>query len=294
MGFVRLIVNGEAAPQGALESEVNGLMARFKQLSAEDLERHGFSTPEDMQRRALEWASENVVERMLLRQEALKDKEPVAEEILQNAVAQAYERFGGKEKFIEAGLTEEEARQDAEAEIKIERLINTLTAKIKPAKQKEVADYYRKHRQDFVVPESVNAAHILKPINEEITAESARKAIEEVKAELDAGADFAEVAAKASDGPSELGWFPRGKMVPRFDEAAFSLAPGQYSGIFKTTFGYHIVKVLDRRPENQAPLNEVRAFIERELHRQKQNAILEPFVDKLREKAAVEVLPADS
>jgi parvulin-like peptidyl-prolyl isomerase len=288
---MKLTVNGEVSPPGALESEINGLMGRFRRLSEEEAKNFGFTTPESIQERAVEWGRENIVERMLLRQEALKDSEPVPEEVIQKSVDAAIERMGGKEKFGEAGFTEEEAQRDAEAEAKVERLIATLTANIKPAKSKEIAEFYRKRRDQFRVPESINAAHILKNVNEEQSKEVARKAIEEAKAEIDGGADFFEVAGRVSDAPTNdgnLGWFPPGRMVLRFDEAAFALQPGQVSEIFRTSFGYHIVKVLDRRSENAPPLAEVSDLIAREIVQQRQNEILEAFVDKLRETATVE------
>lgn len=291
MNSVILKVNGEAAPEGALEAEIGALMGRFRQLPPEQLRQYGFSTPEAMRAKAVEWAQENVVERMLLRQEALKDAEPVPEEVLQKAVDAAVERFGGKEKLAEAGHTEDEVRQDAEAEAKIQKFIDSLTAHLKPPKQKDIADFYRKRREQFRVPESVNAAHILKSVNEEVSAEAAKKAIDEAKAELDAGADFAAVAEKHSDAPAELGWFPRGRMVPRFDEVAFGLNAGQVSAPFKTTFGFHIVKVLDRRPESQRSLSEVRDLVEREIMTQKRNEVLEAFIDKVRATAAVDFDP---
>ncbi len=294
---MKLTVNGEEAPQGALEAEVSGLMGRFRQLSQEEAQNFGFTTRESMQQRAAEWGQENVVERMLLRQEALTDDEPVPADTVQKAVDAAVERCGGKEKFEEDGFTEAEARQDAEAEVKIERLINKLTAHIKPAKTKEIAEFYRKHRDRFRIPDSINAAHILKHVNEETSKDEARVAIEAAKAELDSGTDFADVATRLSDAPTDggnLGWFPPGRMVPRFDEVAFGLEPGQVSDIFKTSFGYHVVKVFERRSESLTPLADVRNVIERELARQKQDEVLETFVDKLREKATVEFDPSES
>jgi parvulin-like peptidyl-prolyl isomerase len=291
MVSVTLTVNGEAAPDGALEAEIGALMGRFRQLPPEQLERYGFATPEAMRAKAVEWAQENVVERMLLRQEALKDSAPVPDDVLQKSVDEAIERFGGKEKFAEAGHTEEEVRQDAEAEAKIQRLVDGLTAHLKPPKQKDIAEFYRKRREQFRVPESVNASHILKSVNEEVTAETAKKAIEEARAELEAGGEFNTVAEKHSDAPAELGWFPRGQMVPRFDEVAFTLKAGQVSAPFKTTFGYHIVKVFDSRPETQRPLSEVRELIEREITTQQQNEVVEAFIDKVRATASVDFNP---
>jgi parvulin-like peptidyl-prolyl isomerase len=287
MDNVTLTVNGEAAPEGALEAEIGALMGRFRQLPPEQLERYGFSTPETMRAKAAEWARENVVERMLLRQEALKDSDPVPEDVLQKAIDEAVERFGGKEKFAEAGHTEDAVREDAEADAKIQKLVSSLTAHLKPPKQKDIAEFYRKRREQFRVPESINAVHILKSVNEEVTVDAAKKTIEEAKAELDGGADFFVVAEKHSDAPAELGWFPRGRMAPRFDEVAFSLKAGQVSAPFKTTFGFHIVKVLDGRPESQRALSEVRELIEREIMTQLQNEVLEAFIDKARASASV-------
>ncbi|KYK36045.1 MAG: peptidyl-prolyl cis-trans isomerase [Theionarchaea archaeon] len=89
----------------------------------------------------------------------------------------------------------------------------------------------------------VKASHILVKKRSE-----AEKILEELKK----GASFAELAKKHSECPSrkrggDLGWFGRGKMVPEFEEAAFSLKKGELSDIVKTQFGYHIIKATDTK-----------------------------------------------
>lgn len=285
-----LIVNGEEVPQAALQAETEGLMGRFRNLSDAERQQFGFDQ-ETMQQRAEEWARENIVERTLMRQEALKDVEPIPDEVFETAVENMTQRFGGEEKFAESGVTAEIVRHEAEAAIKLERLIASITARVKPPKTKEVAEFYRKHRQNFTVAESIRASHIVKHVNEETTKEDARQAIDAVKAELDAGASFEEQADKLSDCPGnggDLGWFARGKMVEPFEDVVFEMEPDSVSDVFKTVFGFHIAKVYEKKPETLRPLTEVRDDIEKELRRLSEAKLLEDFVDGLKERATIE------
>jgi peptidyl-prolyl cis-trans isomerase C len=112
--------------------------------------------------------------------------------------------------------------------------------------------------------EEVRARHILVSTKPEADA---------IVAELDKGADFAELAKKKSTGPSggkggDLGYFKKGAMVPEFAEMAFSLKPGEVSEPVKTQFGWHVIKVEDRRksppPPFEAKVNEIRQAVVRE------------------------------
>ncbi len=108
----------------------------------------------------------------------------------------------------------------------------------------EMKYYYETHIEEFTEQEQIRARHIL--VEEEETAR-------EVREQVSGGADFAETAREYSTGPSkenggDLGFFTRGRMVPEFEEAAFALAPGEISEVVKTQFGYHIIKVEDKKP----------------------------------------------
>ena len=142
----------------------------------------------------------------------------------------------------------------------------------------------------------VRARHILLQVPGDAPAaarDSARRRIEAIRAQAAGGADFAALAQQHSqDGSAQqggdLGYFGRGRMVPAFEQAAFALEPGQVSQVVETPFGYHVIKVEDKR---QRALGE-----EREQFRQylKQNAEQEAFtkyVDSLTAAAQVEVQP---
>ena len=111
--------------------------------------------------------------------------------------------------------------------------------------------------------EEVRARHILVPTQEAAIA---------VKAEIDAGADFADVAKAKSTGPSgprggDLGYFVKEQMAAPFGEAAYALAPGEVSEPVQTTYGWHVIKLEDRREAEKPTFEQIGAQLRRELSR---------------------------
>ncbi len=116
----------------------------------------------------------------------------------------------------------------------------------------ELAKYYRRHLDQFEILEKVKASHILVKVDpdaDEATRQERRAYAESILAEIKNGKDFAELARHKSDDNAsavkggELGFFTRGSMVKPFEEAAFSMKPGEISDLVETPFGYHIIKV---------------------------------------------------
>ena len=118
----------------------------------------------------------------------------------------------------------------------------------------ELQRYYRRHLDQFEILEKVKASHILIMVDaeaDEKTREERRAYAETILEEVRAGKDFAELARAKSDDKASavkggnLGYFTRGSMVKPFEEAAFSMNPGDTSGLVETTFGYHIIRVME-------------------------------------------------
>jgi peptidyl-prolyl cis-trans isomerase D len=138
----------------------------------------------------------------------------------------------------------------------------------------EVQAHYNQNLQQYQTPEQVRASHIL--LKTEGKDEAAvKKQAEDVLKQVKAGGDFAELAKKYSedDGSKvnggDLDYFGRGRMVPEFEEVAFKLEPGQISDLVKTQYGFHIIKVVDKKPASTRTLDEVRAEITDQLQFQK-------------------------
>lgn len=153
------------------------------------------------------------------------------------------------------------------------------TSKLKDKVQVTQADlqrYYNQHQDEYRVPEEVKVRHILiktpppgpngKPDEQAVAA--ARAKAEDMLKKLKAGGNFAELAKKYSEDPGsakqggELGWITRGRTVPEFEKAAFSLPKGEISGLVQTSFGFHIIQVEDKQQAHMKTLDEVKAQIE--------------------------------
>jgi peptidyl-prolyl cis-trans isomerase D len=142
-----------------------------------------------------------------------------------------------------------------------------LRAKVTVTPQ-EIESYYNANIQQFQMPEQVRASHILLKTEGKDEA-TVRKQAEDILKEAKApGADFAALAKKYSedDGSKvnggDLDYFSKGRMVPEFEQAAFSMQPGQISDLVKSQFGFHIIKVVDKKAASTRPLDEVRTQIQ--------------------------------
>ncbi|MBM9613380.1 SurA N-terminal domain-containing protein [Desulfobulbus rhabdoformis] len=147
--------------------------------------------------------------------------------------------------------------------------------------EETLRSYYTNHLKEYQVPEKRRARHILFKVAEgaDEQVKAAKKAeAEKVLKEIQAGADFAEMAKKYSEDSSkdrggDLGFFGRGEMVPTFDQAAFSLKAGGLSGVVASPFGYHLIKVEEVQPEKTRSFDEVSATIREKLSQKDAHAL---------------------
>ncbi|MGH9354520.1 MAG: peptidylprolyl isomerase, partial [Terriglobia bacterium] len=152
-----------------------------------------------------------------------------------------------------------------------------------------VEQYYNQHQAAYRVRERVKAAHILFSTSGQTPQQAAATlaTAKSVLAQVKAGANFAAMAQKySSDTRSaknggELGWIQRGQTVKPFEDAAFSMQPGQISGLIKTQYGYHIIKVEDHQNAELQPLAAVKDAIRTELQKQQLQAAQQALANNL-------------
>lgn len=144
------------------------------------------------------------------------------------------------------------------------------TAKLLPQVQEDEAAlrrWYEEHKAEFAQEEQVRARHVLAQVNDQQTEEQARAKMEQARRRITGGEDFAKVAGELSEDPGskanggDLGFFGRGQMVKEFEDAAFGAETGKLIGPVRSSFGFHLIEVTEKRAGGQRSFEEVRGEI---------------------------------
>jgi peptidyl-prolyl cis-trans isomerase C len=243
---------------------------------------------------------ESLIDRELLFQESKKKGVQVKSDAVSDQLQKIQQRYPNKEEFKKLlsnmGLTESDVQAQIARGMAIQELIDKeITEKIKVSDE-ETKAFYDKNPQLFQQPEQIKASHILIKVQADAPADQkaeARKKIEDVQQKVKKGEDFATLAKTYSEGPSgpkggDLGYFRRGQMVKPFEEAAFSLKPDETSEIVETQFGYHLIKVNDKKPAKKMTYTEVKDRLSENLKKQKQDSEANAYIETLRKDAKIE------
>ncbi len=290
-------VNGSSITQADLDREMRRVQRRLSSMGKPhgDVELPGIR----------EEALETLIKRELIYQESQKEGFKADEAAIDEQLSEIRRQFPSEEEFknalsemnfSEASIKSEIARGMAIQKFIEERIVQKITVP-----DGEVRAYYDGHSEFFKKPEQVRASHILikvDPQADEQQKGEARKKLETVRQKLEEGEDFAALAKEFSEGPSgpqggDLGYLGRGQTLKPFEDAAFALKPGEVSVIIETSFGYHLIKVFDRKPETTIPYADVKERLGKYLKQKKANEEVDLYVEKLKGKAKVETFPKE-
>jgi peptidyl-prolyl cis-trans isomerase C len=202
--------------------------------------------------------------------------------------------------MIEAyGKSFDEVKQRIKRGLSYQKLLEAQWADKINVTEEDAQKYYSENKREFETPEQVRASHIL--INSDTTAPDsdpnqakakAKEKAEDLLKQIKEGADFAELAKANSTCPSaakggDLDFFTRGRMVPPFEKAAFKLNVGQISEVVETRFGYHIIKVTDKKQATTKTFDQAKDDIINTLTQTKQGEFAKTYIESLKAEASI-------
>jgi foldase protein PrsA len=225
-----------------------------------------------------------MVQEALIRQYADQNHIVVSDAEIQAREDQIKTNYPGSQwqEFLAArGLTEQDVHNDLQLNI----ILEDALGKNVTVSDAQIRQYFNKNHALFDTPDRICASHILVP-----DLATANKVESQLKPD---GSNFAQMAGQYSTDPGSknkggsLGCFPRGQMVPAFDQVAFALPVGKISPPVKSQFGWHIILVTSKQPGQRATLASAYTRIKTQLTQQQEQPLLEPFMQSLQQKATI-------
>ncbi|MDZ5436473.1 peptidylprolyl isomerase [Pseudomonas fluorescens] len=224
-------------------------------------------------------ALDALIDKELLWQEARKRGVVISDATVQSQVDQTRQAMGGAQVFArrleDAGFDEAAYIEYTRRDLAAQQVFSELTRVDAPDEQ-QVRTFFEEHRAQMNRPEEIQVRHILIKVPqgaEASTVAAARLRLEAIRKKINEGADFASVARSDSEDASasqggDLGYFPRGRMLPEFETAAFALAPGAVSAPVRTAVGWHLIYLQNRMEAanvtEEQGLDMVRAYLARQ------------------------------
>ena len=284
-------VNGEEIQKAEFEKAVESFEASA-----------GGPVPADHRDQVLRSVLDQMISYKLLVQEARNRRLTVTDVEVNDRIGQIRAQFPTEEAFTQALAAQKttlaQLRNDSRSDMLVNNMLESeigSKVKVTPA---QADDFYAKNPTQFKQPERVRASHILIgfPQDADAAAKAAARAkAVKVLAEVKSGKDFAALAKQYSSDPGsaanggDLGLFQQGQMVGPFDKAAFSMKEGQTSDLVETQFGFHIIRVIEKLPTRDVPLEEVRGEILQFLEGREKQQATQSFVGSLKTKGKIEI-----
>jgi len=289
---VVMTVNGEEVHLATISMAMSNI--------ARQLASQGESPEQDQMLHA---ATSQAVDITLLAQEARRRGVTLEDSEVDAALAEIEAKTGGRQTLAseleEVGMSTDLLRRDLVTSLHIQRLVEQHIMPGITVADVEVAEFYSANQEAFQGPEEVRARHILRVVDQQAGDDvraAAQWAAAEARERALAGEDFAELAREFSQGPSaprggDLGFFSLEDMVEPFVSTAFALEPGEISEVVETRFGYHVIKLEERRAAGLRPLEEIREQLRAALVERRVGEAMAALLEDLRSKA--EIIPAE-
>jgi peptidyl-prolyl cis-trans isomerase C len=230
----------------------------------------------------------------------------VTEAEVDQELANIAQQYGSQERFAEelaaSGQSLDEFKNRLNKLIRQRKWMESQIGSEDTVTEADARAFYDENTAEFEQPDVVRASHILIRVDEdadEETVAAAQKKAADLAAQARGGADFGALAEEFSEDPTakqnagDLNFFPKDRMVPEFAEAAFAMEVDTISDPVRTNFGWHVIKVTDKKEAQTLPFDDVKNDIMEYLKENKQQQAVEGVISKLREDAQVEIFIAE-
>lgn len=285
------VVNGEKITKAQLEEALNEAV-QASGMKAADL------TPDQKMEGYRQILDDLIMDKLLTKAaEGVKvDQAQVDAEI-----AKLKTRFPSEEEFQkqlkDVGQTEAKLNEAITKMMKQRQWVDSKLGGKADVTEAEASDFYNNNKSEFEQPETVKASHVLFLVDKDAPEDVVKKQLEAAKAaaaRAKKGEDFTALAKELSEEPGakesggDLGFFSKDRMVPEFADAAFAMTPGDVSEPVRTQFGWHVIKVTDKKAAGLTPYAEVKDQLQAFLKADKQRKAVEGVLKELRDSAKVE------
>ena len=257
----------------------------------------------DMMMEARKMVLENLIDRELLYQQS-REKGIVVDDAQVNEqldrLKQQYPNEQAfKESMAEDQLNEDTVKSKIKMNLAVQKFVDKEFGGNVEVSEAEAKAFYEGNSQYFTQPEAIRVSEILIKVDPKAEAakkQEARKKLEDIQKRVQKGEDFANLAKDFSQSASaaqggDLGVVPRGRMPKAFDDAAFSLKPGEVSGIVETDLGFQLLKVNEKTPEKVVPFKDVEERIRQHLANQKLTQKVNEYLNEVKKTAKIERIP---
>jgi peptidyl-prolyl cis-trans isomerase SurA len=245
---------------------------------------------------------EKLIEEKLIDQEVKRSGVKVTSKEIEGAVEEVKRRNAVTQEDLERflakdGLTLEAYKKEIEKRLQRMKLINwAVKVQTKPG-EKELRDFYQKNIDKYRSNESYRPSQILFLVPKEATPveiREIRKKCQKVLEKIKGGEDFGEMALLYSQDISakdrgDLGYFKKGELLPDLEKEALRLQVGEISGIIRTKFGFHVIKLLDRKGGSPSPFEEVKEKVRADYYDKEMEKAFQQFLSALKEKSIIEI-----
>ncbi len=313
-------VNKENIMKSEFDKLYNAAVEQLKQLSSKEISKE---EEEMLKQKVLD----HLIAQKLLLQEAKRRNLKVTKRELEEGIKTIKSRFPSDQMFQlelkKENLTEKQFQKQLEEQIMVLKLVDEVVKKnvvqptekdakelfnklVRYIEKKDIKDVKEEEQEEFKLlaqlvqryfDEQVRVRHILVRVDANASQkekEEAKKKILEIKSKIDKGEDFATLAQKFSEDSGsrerggDLGFIAKGDTVEEFEKVAFSLKEGEVSDVVETKFGYHIIKVIEKRPKRKPDFEQIKEDLLQYLLRKNAEKCYDEFVESLKKKADIQ------